>query len=68
MNNETLLAGNENLILRFDDDGEELNPGDLVLVNDEFEATIGEIDGERRLVGFPNDEIVHSIERIDEQI
>jgi hypothetical protein len=67
MNNETLLTGNENLILRFDDDGEDLNPGDRVLVNDEFEATISEIDGERRLVGFPNDEIVHSIERIDEQ-
>ncbi|MBE7516050.1 MAG: hypothetical protein HS105_05510 [Chloracidobacterium sp.] len=61
---ETLLSGNENLILYFDDDGEELSPGDRVLVNYEVEATIGGIEGMRRLVGFPNDEIVHSLELI----
>lgn len=62
MEDEILLKGNENLLLFFDDDGEDLNSGDRVLVNHEVEAMIGEIEGHRTLVGFPNDEIVHQLE------
>jgi hypothetical protein len=66
MSDEILNEGNENLHLLFDDDGEDLNIGDRVLVNYEIEAMIGEIDGHRSLVGFPNNEIVESIERISD--
>jgi hypothetical protein len=66
MTDEMLLYGNDNILLFFDDDGEDLTIGDRVLVNHEVEAMIGEIGGVRRLVGFPHDEIVHSIELITE--
>lgn len=52
--------------LYFDDDGEELQPGDWVTVNHETRAMIGETDGERRLVGFPNGEIVQCLQRVND--
>lgn len=65
-NSNLLFSGNENLILRFDDDGEELHPGDQVRVNHEQIAMVGEVDGKRTLVGWPNDCIVHHLELITE--
>lgn len=66
MSDDTLLYGNESMMLFFDDDGEDLFVGDRVLINDTVEAMIGEIDGLRQLVGFPRNEIVYTLERIAE--
>ncbi|MEP6849467.1 MAG: hypothetical protein ABI999_11470, partial [Acidobacteriota bacterium] len=63
---EVFYSGNENLTLEFDDDGEALWPGDHVRVNGETVATIIEVAGKRFLHGFPNDQIVDSIELISD--
>ena len=63
---DLIFSGNENLMLHFDDDGEELQAGDRVIVNHEHIALIGQVDGKRTLVGWPADEIVHHIELITE--
>ncbi len=64
MDEELLYSGNENLLLFFDDDGEELRPGDRVLVNHEFVTIIAEIGGQRSLTDWSNDQIVESVELI----
>lgn len=65
---EILYDDENELTLFFDDDGEDLRPSARVLVNDETEALIGEIDGERSLVGFPKDEIVYSIQLMEDEV
>lgn len=55
------------LQLFFDEDGEKLNVGDVVLVNSEFSTIIDEDgNGDRYLKGLPRDLFIESIVRVDD--
>lgn len=55
------------LQLFFDEDGEKVNVGDVVLVNSEFSTIVDEtVKGDRFLKGLPPDMFIESIVRVDE--
>lgn len=53
------------MMLFFDEDGENLNVGDVVLVNSEFSTIIDEDqNGDRYLKGLPRGLIIESIVKV----
>ena len=53
------------MMLFFDEDGENLNVGDVVLVNSEFSTIIDEDqNGDRYLKGLPRGFIIESIVKV----
>jgi len=51
------------MMLFFDENGENINVGDVVLVNSEFSTIIDE-DGDRYLKGLPRGLIIESIVKV----
>ena len=64
MSDEILIGDDGEMMLFFDDDGEDLYIGDCVLVNHETETKIEGNNEHRWLKGFPPNVVVDSIERI----
>lgn len=53
--------------LWYDENGEKLNVGDVVLVNSEYSTVIDEgQDGERYIKGIPDDLIIEAIEKVQD--
>src|SRR4051812_28726462 len=62
---EKSMSSEDDLILLFDDDGNELRPGDKVRVNDEEIRTIVEDKCGRNILEHrPEDEIVYNLELV----
>jgi len=58
------MAEQSRNMLLYDDDGDELRPGDKVRVNMDEIRTIIEVNGRNVLENWPDDEIIYNLELV----